>query len=623
MKTVAPILDPSPETVDSVVEAQSVSLPADGALPLKDWRRLSNGRRIPAENYADQPYLLVADDGALLCVITTGPGAEGAAGQHVAVLRSEDKGHTWTEPLPLEALSAPESSYGVLLKVASGRIYCFYNFNADNLRQVETLLPEAPLSTRVDTLGEYVFRYSDDHGRSWSEKSYEVPIRETEIDRQNITRGRVRFMWNVGRPFTLKGAVYLSIHKVGNFGKGFMACSEGWLIRSSNLWTESDVELLQWETLPEGERGICAPDGGGPVADEQDYTVLSDGSICCTFRTLDGYPAETYSRDGGRTWSPSVYRRYADGRLVKHPRAANFVWDLGDNKYLYWFHNHGGPFLNECEPDAPMVNPYFDRNPAWVCAGKEVDGPEGRMLSWSQPEILLYDDDPLVRISYPDLVQVGGEILVSETQKHLARLHAIDPAFLNKLWDSSAVQDDSGKDILVQANGGGTHLPAPDLPAFLVRDISRSDHRAKRTRAGFTILFTMENSDLQEELLLLDNRTKSGIGWAVKVTAGGAIELYMSDGQTPVRVESEKRVLPPDGMHQVGIVVDGGPCIISFIVNDRFCDGGDQRQFGWQRFSPHLRNTNGSRVVRTHACIKGLRIYARALMTCEVIARLG
>ena len=44
---------------------------------------------------------------------------------------------------------------------------------------------------------------------------------------------------------------------------------------------------------------------------------------------------------------------FADGRRVKHPRAANFVWNLRNGKYLYWFHNHGGTW-------------YEDRNPVWV-----------------------------------------------------------------------------------------------------------------------------------------------------------------------------------------------------------------------------------------------------------------
>ena len=60
---------------------------------------------------------------------------------------------------------------------------------------------------------------------------------------------------------------------------------------------------------------------GGPVAEEHSFVELSDGSLFTVFRTIDGHAAHSYSRDGGRTWEPSEYMRYADGRLMKHPRA--------------------------------------------------------------------------------------------------------------------------------------------------------------------------------------------------------------------------------------------------------------------------------------------------------------
>ncbi|MGE4490260.1 MAG: hypothetical protein AB7E95_12025, partial [Kiritimatiellales bacterium] len=200
-----------------------------------DWRLIDNGFEIPTRSYSDQPYFVKADDGALVCVLTTGEGHEGQPGQHVIALRSKDNGRTWSDPVPVESPEKPESSYGVLLKVPSGRIYCFYNYNADNIREIETVLPGNPVTYRVDTLGYHVFKYSDDHGKTWSDKWYPVPIRETEIDRQNIRNGEIRFMWNVGKPFVVDGAGYISIHKVGGFGDGFMVRSEGWLIRSDNL----------------------------------------------------------------------------------------------------------------------------------------------------------------------------------------------------------------------------------------------------------------------------------------------------------------------------------------------------------------------------------------------------
>ena len=65
-------------------------LPPSAASP--DWRHIVNGSVIPDEFYADQPYIVKTDDGAWLCVITTGKGAEGEGGQHVVTLRSTDRG---------------------------------------------------------------------------------------------------------------------------------------------------------------------------------------------------------------------------------------------------------------------------------------------------------------------------------------------------------------------------------------------------------------------------------------------------------------------------------------------------------------------------------------------------
>src|SRR5262249_54519564 len=144
------------------------------------------------------------------------------------------------------------------------------------------------------------------------------------------------------------------------------------------------------------------------------------------YRTTQGHPGHAYSRDGGHTWTAPQYMTYTPthgpgGRRVKHPRAANFVWRAGNGRFLYWFHNHGG-------------RDYPGRNPAWLCGGGERDG----CIHWSQPEIVLYDDDPEVRLSYPDLVEQDGRYFLTETQKTIARLHEIDPALLDASWSQHA-----------------------------------------------------------------------------------------------------------------------------------------------------------------------------------------
>ena len=314
-----------------------------------DWRNIVTGLEIPSITYSDQPYIVKTDDGAWLCCITTGVGREGEPGQIVTTMRSTDQGKTWSPPLFVEPAGGPEASWAVLLKTPGRRIYIFYIHNSDNLRAVKADNPpyKDGLCSRVDSLGYYVFKYSDDDGRSWSEARYPIPVREMDIDRKNPYGGAVRFFWNVGRPFIHGGAAYVPMHKVGGFGEGFFTRSEGVLLKSANLLTESDPEKLAWETLPDGDFGLRTPPGGGPIAEEQSFSVLSDGSFFCVYRTIDGHAACCYSRDGGHTWTAPQYMRYADGRLMKHPRAANFAWKCANGKFLYWFHNHGGRFISE------------------------------------------------------------------------------------------------------------------------------------------------------------------------------------------------------------------------------------------------------------------------------------
>ena len=602
---------------------------------MQDNRLISTGREIPTERYSDQPYVVKTADGAWLCAITTGSGVEGSSGQHVIATRSTDQGRTWSAPVDVEPADGPEASYAVPLKTPSGRIYLFYNHNSDDRRHVSADDPPYKDGEcyRVDSQGYFVFKYSDDHGRTWSSKRYNVPVREMAIDRENPYGGKIRYFWNVGKPIVHEGAALVSLHKVGGLGHGFFTRSEGVLLRSENIMTESDPEKIVWETLPEGDAGLRAPPGGGPIAEEQSYAVLSDGAIYSVYRTIDGHPACAYSRDGGRSWTQPAYKRYANNRLMKHPRAANFVWKCDNGKYLYWFHNHGG-------------NWYEDRNPVWLCAGIEADTEAGRVIRWSQPEIALYDDDSYVRMSYPDLVEDAGGYYLVETQKDKARVHQLDPTLLEGMWSQlEAGGSRTTENCLVEWNSAGArnnHLAIPPLPMFNTRDHQRPDYGALDLRSGFTVELWLQLDRLDSGQKLLDARADSGQGWALLTTERGAVEIILNDGRSESRWDCDPDMLQAGRLQHLAVIVDGGPKIISFYVDGVLCDGGAFRQFGWGRFSQALRHVNrsdknpiiapGSTGARDHkpaeadaqrveisSAIRKLRIYDRTLRTSEVI----
>jgi len=570
-----------------------------------DLRNIKTGYEIPTETYSDQPYIVQTDDGAWLCVITTGEGREGQSGQHVVTMRSTDRGRTWSAPVDVEPADGPEASYAVVLEVPegyanAGRVYVFYNHNTDNIRQViadKHAYPDG-YCRRVDSLGHYVYKVSDDYGRSWSEERYEIPVRTMEIDRQNPYGGKLQFFWNVGRPFIYAGAAYCSLHKVGGFGEGFFTSNEGVLLKSSNLLSEPDPQKIVWKTLPDGEIGLRTPPGGGPVAAEHSYVVLSDGSFCAVYRSIDGHPVESYSRDGGHTWSVPQYRRYADGRLIKHPRAANFQWKCETGKYLYWFHNHGGRFIREHPRRRSMA--YEDRNPVWLCGGVEVDSPEGKIIQWSQPEIGLYDDDPYIRMSYPDMVQEGGRTLLTETQKDKATIHEIAPELLEAMWNQFSSAEVAQEGLIVELPKAGTAMPAtapmPRLPTFLERDRDRADYGTRDLRQGFSVELWFRLDLLKPGQILLDNRSANGQGFCLRTTDRGTIEIVLNDGRTENRWDCDPGIVQVGKTHHLVAVIDGGPRIISFIVDGQFNDGGAFRQFGWGHYSPNLREVNASPV---------------------------
>lgn len=592
-----------------------------------DWRNITSGWTVPDESYSDQPYVVKTDDGAWLCVMTTGAGHEGATGQHIITVRSVDQGKTWIDKRDVEPADGPEASYAVLLKAPSGRVFVFYNHNTDNTRFVIGDNPpyKDGQVKRVDSQGHFVFKYSDDHGKTWSPERIDIPMREFEIDRNNPYKGKIRFFWNVGKAFAHQNAAYVPVHKVGGFGEGFFTSSEGALLKSGDLFTVKDPAKAAWSTLPDGDIGLRTPPGGGPIAEEQSFSVLSDGSFYCVYRTIDGYPVYTYSRDSGRTWDTPQYLRYADGRLVKHPRAANFAWRCENGKYLYWFHNHGGRFVLEHPKRRSMA--YNDRNPVWVMGGIEKDSEKGKVIEWTQPEILLYDDDPMIRMSYPDLIEENGRYYVTETQKDVARVHLVDKQLLDLLWAQPDINKRAETGLVLNWSDKTGKFPqkvaAPTLGDFSIRDNQSGDFRSKNTAKGFTIDLQFVLKDLKAGQVLLDTRKNSGNGWQVRTTDKKTIEIVLNDGRTESVWACDEGVLKENRPHHVSIIVDGGPRVISFVVDGKFNDGGDTRQFGWGRFNPYLQSVAGAGELQigkdTRGTVQSVRIYERALTTSEAI----
>jgi hypothetical protein len=138
-------------------------------------------------------------------------------------------------------------------------------------------------------------------------------------------------------------------------------------------------------------------------------------------------------------------------------------------------------------------------------------------------------------------------------------------------------------------------------------------------RAGFSLDLWVQLAALTPGQTLLDNRTVDGRGFVLRTAANGELEIALSDGRTDNRWLSDPGMLHSGVLHHVAVIVDGGPKIISFVIDDKLCDGGDTRQFGWGRFNPNLRSANGSQSLQIGTGVKAVKIYGRALRTAEAI----
>lgn len=552
-----------------------------------DPRNIRTGRTIPDEGYCDQPYVVKTEDGAWLCTMTTGPGREGDQKQHIVATRSTDRGRTWSEPVSIEPTSGPEASWAIPLATPYGRIYVFYVYNGDNVRTLNGR------EIRADMLGWYCYRYSDDGGRTWSER-HRLPMRVTACDRGNDWNGEVQIFWGICEPITAGGDMYFSFTKLGKY---MLKQGEGWLYHSDNILHERDVEDLHFELLPEGQHGIRA-NRFGSVQEEHNIVSLGGDDLYCVYRTKTGYPCHAYSRDGGESWTEPVQMTYRPGgRRMKNPRACPRVWRVKEDRYLFWFHNHSG-------------RTFRDRNPVWVAGGVEKDG----KMYWSQPEILLYDPDPDVRISYPDLIREDGKYWVTETQKSIARVHRVDSDLIEGLWRQGSVREVTRQGLVLARSGeradGGT-ADMPDLP-----DLSAG--------GGFTIGMWFTLKSLEPGQVILDSRDEKGRGIVVTTAEDQALRLRVSDGDHAASWTTDPGLLMVGEYHHVAFIVDGGPDIISVLVDGRLCDGGESRQYGWTRFDDELGDVTGAGRLELAPDLDGrlrqVRIYDRYLRTSEAVA---
>ncbi len=571
-----------------------------------DSRNFGNGRLIPAENYCDQPRIVVTRDGTWVCILTTGPGNEGEEGQHVGATSSQDKGKTWSRLVDVEPPDKEKrSAYALALITPADRIYAFYCYNGDAIR---TLPDGKPI--RDDMQGWCVFRYSDDKGATWSDR-HRLPMRLTAVDRGNEWQGRLQMWWAIGTPTVFDGKVMFGFTKLGKY---ILQNGEGWFFRSDNVLTERDPAKLDWQLLPDGDHGVRLPEFGS-VQEEFDLVHLEKEDLYCVYRTTMGHAGSAYSRDGGHTWSkPDALRYEPNGRMMKQSRACTKIWKTKNGRYLLWFHNNGTTTYNN------GINA-GSRNLGWLSGGQLQNG----KVIWSQPEIVTYVENGLLGCSYPDLVEDEGKYYICATQKTEARVQEVDKSLLESLWKQSenhVVASDGLELNLAGAQCAATTTARTPRLEPLCGDIQRRKSRDDNA-GGLTLDVAVQFSDLMPGQVILDSRDGAGRGYVLKTGERATVRLEMSDGWQATFWDSDAGLLKTNALHHIVATVDGRSKVICFVIDGVLGDGGAERQFGYGRFNPTFKEISGSRKLQLapqlHGELKHVRLYSRALRTSEAV----
>ena len=298
---------------------------------------------------------------------------------------------------------------------------------------------------------------------------------------------------------------------------------------------------------------------------------------------------------------------YQNGELIGNPRACPKIHKTYDGKFLFWFHNNF------------RQNTYNGRNPVWLTGGIETDG----NIQWSQPEIVLYDNDPTAfGMSYPDYIEKDGRLWMIETQKSIARVHEINQNLIEGMWRQ-------GKDTLLTEDG---LIMNSDFTNVFSNKINFPQLPSLINGGGFSIeLWLVVNNYIQEQTVL-STIGKKNKGIRISLSDKNSLQFEMNDGEMRSddiinlrTVTSDENTINEGKIHHVVFTIDGAAKISTVLVNGILSDGSvSTREYGWSRIHPYLKGLNDTNICTFNEKLNGLvysmRVYDRPLRTSEAIS---
>jgi Concanavalin A-like lectin/glucanases superfamily len=144
---------------------------------------------------------------------------------------------------------------------------------------------------------------------------------------------------------------------------------------------------------------------------------------------------------------------------------------------------------------------------------------------------------------------------------------------------------------------------------------------------GVSIDFWLKLRELSAGQIILSTIDSSGKGLQLGISDRFTLKLTLNDGLQEWSWDSDpgtqSGTLRVNDWQHAAVIVDGGPKIVSFVVDGVFNDGGDVRQFGWARFPKYLGDVNGAPRAEVAKGLYGnlgaLRVYTRYLRTSEAV----
>ena len=305
--------------------------------------------------------------------------ADGALHEQSAYARySTDNGATFGEPHKLFDFPSDKGSFGIgaVLRSASGSIHLFgldyYDFDFNNRAKSRSYLWHAR---------------SLDGGKTWH------PVQKVDFGLEYTGSSNNAFQLKSGR--IIAPVSGLSGRRIGP-----------WV----SLAPYSDDDGATWNpprqhiTMNTGASDWYESGAAEPVGIE-----LSDGRVWLLPRSQDGYQWETFSRDGGLTWTPVRHTRFTSNQ------SAMAVLRLADGRLMLFWNNCGAEGLGDvhwgnAERAVMAAAISRDEGKTW-CGYREV----GRAVTNSQVSypyvaqaadgrVILFAADQLVRIN-PDFLE--------------------------------------------------------------------------------------------------------------------------------------------------------------------------------------------------------------------------